>query len=205
MPSPEPVQQPPGMSGTDVRDVLGTFLAQSGTAPAAPISPPTEENAVPPVVEPQPEPVVEIIEEDPRDHKTSSFFRKKKVTPEAFSKDSAGDTGAGENDDRIISVDQISDLSGLILPKGATFQIEEIKLHGRINAFESTGTDFPRSLRISGNGNSRRLGSRISNPSSRSMKKRQPRLRQKSPGFQRFSASYVQHPWNTIPKCMAHW
>ena len=140
MPLPGPVQQPQGMSGTDVRDVLGTFLAQSGTAPAAPVSPPPEENAVPPAVEPKPEPVVEIIEEDPRDHKASSFFRKKKVTPKSSPIQYADDTGAGEKDDRIISVDQISDLSGLILPKGATFQIEEIKLHGRINAFESTGT-----------------------------------------------------------------
>ncbi|MGA2699228.1 MAG: ATPase, T2SS/T4P/T4SS family [Methanoregula sp.] len=140
MPSPEPVQQPPGMSGTDVRDVLGRFLAQSGTVPAAPISSPAEENAVPPAIEPQPVPVVEIIEEDPRDHKASSFFRKKKVTPNASSKQYADDTGTGEKDDRIISVDQLSDLSGLILPKGATFQVEEIKLHGRINAFESTGT-----------------------------------------------------------------
>jgi flagellar protein FlaI len=141
MPSPEPVQQPPGMSGTDVRDVLGRFLAQSGTVPAAPISSPTaEENAVPPAIEPQPEPAVEIIEEDPRDHKASSFFRKKKVTPKASSKQYADDTGTGEKDDRIISVDQLSDLSGLILPKGATFQVDEIKLHGRINAFESTGT-----------------------------------------------------------------
>jgi flagellar protein FlaI len=43
-----------------------------------------------------------------------------------------------EYDEKIISVDQITDLSGLILPKGTTFNVEEINLHGRINAFEST-------------------------------------------------------------------
>jgi len=135
MPSPEPVQQPAGVKGTDVRDVLGTFLAQSGTAPAAPVSP-ADENAVPSSDEAPVEPVVEIIEEDPRDHKTASFFRKQnKPTSEL----SADDNGVGEKEERVISVDQISDLSGLILPKGATFQIEEIKLHGRLNAFESTG------------------------------------------------------------------
>jgi flagellar protein FlaI len=36
-------------------------------------------------------------------------------------------------------VDQISDLSGLILPKGATFKVDEIKLHGRVNVFEGKG------------------------------------------------------------------
>jgi flagellar protein FlaI len=45
-----------------------------------------------------------------------------------------------EYDEKIISVDQIKDFTGLILPKGATFQIEELKLQGRFNAFESTGS-----------------------------------------------------------------
>ena len=31
-------------------------------------------------------------------------------------------------------------LSGLILPKGVSFKIDELKLHGRISAFEGTGT-----------------------------------------------------------------
>ncbi|NTV01102.1 MAG: type II/IV secretion system ATPase subunit, partial [Methanoregulaceae archaeon] len=45
-----------------------------------------------------------------------------------------------DGDEKIISVDQITDLSGLILPRGATFKIDEINLHGRINAFEGTGS-----------------------------------------------------------------
>ena len=49
-----------------------------------------------------------------------------------------------ETDEKIITVDQISDISGLILPKGATFKIEELKLHGRINAFEGArGSALP--------------------------------------------------------------
>ncbi|MFA4848713.1 MAG: type II/IV secretion system ATPase subunit [Methanoregula sp.] len=56
---------------------------------------------------------------------------------DAASTDSSVET---EYDEKIISVDQITDLSGLILPKGTTFNIEEINLHGRINAFESTGS-----------------------------------------------------------------
>ena len=40
----------------------------------------------------------------------------------------------------IVNVDQISDISGLILPKGVSFKIDELKLHGRISSFEGTGT-----------------------------------------------------------------
>ena len=40
-----------------------------------------------------------------------------------------------------ISVDQINDLSGLILPKGATFQVEEIKIRDRSNIFTVKGMD----------------------------------------------------------------
>ncbi|MDD1720103.1 MAG: type II/IV secretion system ATPase subunit [Methanoregulaceae archaeon] len=34
-----------------------------------------------------------------------------------------------EPDEHIVNVDQVKDLSGLILPKGATFQVDEVKLH----------------------------------------------------------------------------
>ena len=43
-------------------------------------------------------------------------------------------------DQKIVNVDQISEISGLILPKGVSFKVEELKLHGRISAFEGTGT-----------------------------------------------------------------
>ncbi len=75
-------------------------------------------------------PVLDIIDEDKK-----AALRKspaKKVTP--------ADAIEAEYDEKIISVDQITDLTGLILPKGTTFKIEELNLHGRINAFESTGT-----------------------------------------------------------------
>lgn len=36
-----------------------------------------------------------------------------------------------EPDEHIVSADQVKELSGLILPKGATFQVEEIKLHSK--------------------------------------------------------------------------
>jgi len=127
------------LSGSDVREVLGKFLAQSGTA-SQPVSPLKEEEK-PPVPPPAPlpqEPVVEIIDQDPREHETSSFFKKRKSARNAeIAKASKAEP---ETDDKVISVNQISELSGLILPKGATFQIDEIKLRGSFNAFESTGT-----------------------------------------------------------------
>ncbi|OPX67364.1 MAG: hypothetical protein A4E37_01428 [Methanoregulaceae archaeon PtaB.Bin056] len=42
-------------------------------------------------------------------------------------------------EETVISIDQINDLSGLILPKGATFQIEEIKIQDRSNIFSFKG------------------------------------------------------------------
>ena len=131
------------LSGSDVREILGKFLAQSGTAsqPASPSKKEEKKEEKPPVPPPAPlpqEPVVEIIEQDPREHETSSFFKKRKSAQNAEIAKSA--KAEQETDDKVISVNQISELSGLILPKGATFQIDEIKLHGSFNAFENTGT-----------------------------------------------------------------
>ncbi len=80
------------------------------------------------------EPIIEIFEEDPK-----AALRKnpaKKVLPSS----PVSAEKVTDHEEKIISVDQITDFSGLILPKGATFKIDELKLHGRINAFESTGT-----------------------------------------------------------------
>ena len=134
-------EESPGqeLSGSDVREVLGKFLAQSGTVPK-PASPPEEEEK-PSVIPSEPiprEPAVEIIDQDPREHEASSFFKKRKAARNAEAAKSV--KSEQESDDRVISADQISELSGLILPKGATFQIEEIKLRGGLNAFENTGT-----------------------------------------------------------------
>ncbi|OPY37602.1 MAG: hypothetical protein A4E35_01188 [Methanoregula sp. PtaU1.Bin051] len=43
-------------------------------------------------------------------------------------------------DEKIVSVDQISDLSARILPKSATFSVEEIRIHGRVNVYEGRGS-----------------------------------------------------------------
>ena len=140
IPPPEPVLQAPGPSGNDVPEVPGTFLAQSGTSPG-PVPPATEEKSVPPAAEPPQEPIVEIPQEDSREHRTSSLFRKRKVLPGEELPEEPDETSESGTEDHIISADQISELSGLILPKGATFQIDEIRLQGGINAFESRGIE----------------------------------------------------------------
>jgi flagellar protein FlaI len=44
-----------------------------------------------------------------------------------------------EAEDTIVSVDEIKDISDLILPKGATFAIDEVKLHDRTAVFDMKG------------------------------------------------------------------
>jgi flagellar protein FlaI len=133
-PSAAPAPQQSGIHGDDVREARTIILAKSG--PSATPQPPAAKK--PPAAEGRQarafRPTVEIIEKDPRETLTSSVVRKAKDTSRPVA---APET---EADERVVYVDQISDLSGLILPKGATFKIDELKLHGRINAFESSGT-----------------------------------------------------------------
>ena len=142
-----PPRKTPDISGKDMRETLGKMLAH-GTATAAEAEPatapqktaPVPARAVPGAV-PKPveeDEIVEIIDEDPR-----AAIRKGKLKPakKVLAAEPVAEIPVvADGDEKIISVDQISDLSGLILPKGATFKVEEINLHGRINAFESTGT-----------------------------------------------------------------
>ncbi len=75
---------------------------------------------------------IEIIDEDPK-----AALRPKSLKPASAAPETEMVTDA---DKKIVNVDQISDFSGLILPKGVSFKIDELKLHGRISAFEGTGT-----------------------------------------------------------------
>ena len=78
--------------------------------------------------------VIEIIDEDPK-----AALRPKSIKMATSPTPAAGEQ-VTDADKKIINVDQISDISGLILPKGVSFKIDELKLHGRISAFEGTGT-----------------------------------------------------------------
>ena len=120
----------PDMNGKDIRVSLGKPLINTAANPAPAPGSSQSPSGVGSETDGDGKPVVEIIDEDPNADLRKSPV--KKVTPAA-----AMET---EYDEKIISVDQITDLTGLILPKGTTFKIEELNLHGRINAFESTGT-----------------------------------------------------------------
>jgi flagellar protein FlaI len=85
------------------------------------------------------EPVPEITDKEPAFAKI-----KGRVLRDSAADDAGQDTHESETDEKIISVDQISGLSGLILPKGATFKIDELDLHGHVDTFKITGTKaFP--------------------------------------------------------------
>ncbi len=114
------------IAGKDIHETLGKIMASPGTPQPA---------ASPPIWEPSGEKnEIEIIDEDPKAAIRAKSIRK---SGESHSVDSEPVTDA---DKKIVNVDQISDISGLILPKGASFKIDELKLHGRISAFEGTGT-----------------------------------------------------------------
>ena len=150
-PSPAVPPQPAlDLSGKDMRESLGKILARGAAAAPADTEPfpvPKKTSPAPVRAAPQPAPeeeIVEIVDEDPK-----AALRRAKPAAKAPVK-TPGKAAAvtespeepavvSDGDEKIVSVDQISDLSGLILPKGATFKVDEINLHGRINAFEGTG------------------------------------------------------------------
>ncbi len=127
----EQPQKPPAEPGdvigrSDVRESLGVLLANSGTS-QPPGSPPGNKKI-------KEDTVIEIIDEDPKAAVRAKSIKKVTSSPEAAVEQ------VTDADQKIINVDQISDISGLILPKGVSFKIDELKLHGRISAFEGTGT-----------------------------------------------------------------
>ena len=80
------------------------------------------------------EQVIEIVDEDPK-----ATMRIHKDGKNAKTIGPSPSTWDSDEDEKIITVDQISNISGLILPKGASFRIDELRLHGRINSFEGSG------------------------------------------------------------------
>ena len=122
----------PGMSALDVRESLGKIMAEIGSK--APL--PEEKPSPPPPIE------FDIFDEPEETSLPHPVQPSAADTPPSSGKvaGTTGTTPKTESDEKIISVDQISDLSELILPKGATFKIEELKLHGRVNVFEGKGT-----------------------------------------------------------------
>ena len=125
--SPEQGTAPSGASkeitGKDVRESLGKLLANEDTNQA---QEPTQQKAK--------KQEIEIINEDPKAAVRPKSI--KKTTPAAGVESEV----VTDADKGIVNVDQISEISGLILPKGVSFKIDELQLHGRISSFEGTGT-----------------------------------------------------------------
>jgi flagellar protein FlaI len=112
------------IGGKDARDSLGKILSGKVT------NQPQVSQGSP--VKTQNESEIQIIDEDPK-----AAMRPKSIKTTTAPPENEPVTDA---DKKIVNVDQISDFSGLILPKGVSFKIDELKLHGRISAFEGTGT-----------------------------------------------------------------
>jgi flagellar protein FlaI len=128
--SPEQGTPPAGASkeitGKDVRESLGKLFANEETNQAQASYQQKEKT------EKMQE--IEIINEDPK-----AAVRPKLVKTATQSSSVQTET-VTDADKGIVNVDQISEISGLILPKGVSFKIDELQLHGRISSFEGTGT-----------------------------------------------------------------
>ncbi|MDD1695469.1 MAG: type II/IV secretion system ATPase subunit [Methanoregula sp.] len=114
------------VTGKDVRESLGKLLANADK------NQPQDATQEPVKTEKKQE--IEIINEDPK-----AALRPKSIKP-ATPVAPVENEVVTEADKGIVNVDQISEISGLILPKGVSFKIDELQLHGRISSFEGTGT-----------------------------------------------------------------
>jgi flagellar protein FlaI len=127
----KPPQTPPAgpdreITGKDVRDSLGKLLANMGTN--------QPQDSTPHPLKTEKKQEIEIIDEDPK-----AALRPKSIKP-ATTVASIQSAPLTDAEKGIVNVDQISEISGLILPKGVSFKIDELQLHGRISSFEGTGT-----------------------------------------------------------------
>jgi flagellar protein FlaI len=114
------------ITGKDVRESLGKLLARDETNQAK-VSSQQKENT-------EKKQEIEIINEDPK------AAVRPKLVKTATTSSSVETEVVTDADKGIVNVDQISEISGLILPKGVSFKIDELQLHGRISSFEGTGT-----------------------------------------------------------------
>jgi len=121
----QPAESDQEIGGKDARESLGKILGDRVITNQPPVSRGSSVNT-------QKEHEIQIIDEDPK-----AAMRPKSIKTTAAPPEIEPVTDA---DKKIVNVDQISDFSGLILPKGVSFKIDELKLHGRISAFEGTGT-----------------------------------------------------------------
>src|SRR5512137_346803 len=114
------------ITGKDVRESLGKLLASDETNQAQ-VSPQQKGKT-------EKKQEIEIINEDPK------AAVRPKLVKTATTSSSVETEVVTDADKGIVNVDQISEISGLILPKGVSFKIDELQLHGRISSFEGTGT-----------------------------------------------------------------
>ena len=105
--------------------------------PETPTSPPLSE--IPPEVFTPP--AIEEVEKAGSEEPAAAPTRPgPEFTPAKKTIWSEGTSGEGA-EGGVISIDQIDDLSGLILPRGASFEIDEVKIRDRASIFSPKGTE----------------------------------------------------------------
>ena len=129
-----PAEETQQLSAHDVRESLGKIMAEIGAKEPASVEKPL----------PSPPAQFDIYDDAEQAHELQSPAVPQPPDKPAVKAVRLAATPAAvapsEADEKIISVDQLTDLSGLVLPKGATFMVEEIRLHSRVNVFEGKGT-----------------------------------------------------------------
>jgi len=119
--SPVPEPETPGLSFDDLLE--DEPVPQTpGPGPASPSN----------------EPVIEIIDEDPK-----ASLRSARTSTKAQQEPGPAPAGGGETtgvDEKIITVDELKDTEGLSLPPLATFKIDEINVQKRVSALHESGS-----------------------------------------------------------------
>lgn len=130
-----PHQEPAGVHALEqIESATPEQDTGEGGNQETPVQAPSAEEPAPPSQKKAP--VIEILDEDPREAlRKAKAARKIRLATEE-PPETGNDAIA---DEKIITVDQISDLSGLIMPKGATFEVEELRLHSTMSGFAGTG------------------------------------------------------------------
>lgn len=68
------------------------------------------------------------------------------VRPGAAAKTQWSDNNVTEQDEKIVTIDKLQDISGLILPKGATFAIDEVSLKSHASPFTRADGTVPQEI-----------------------------------------------------------
>ena len=145
--TPPSVPSPPAPSGQVGAGQEIPDTTKSTVPPASPppsdstpikVSPPAEQPGVTPLVNSGPAPVTRAAAARPATPDTPA--------PAMNAAKTMWSDDISDQDEKIVSFDQIKGISGLILPKGVTFEIDEVQLKGRASRFTMADGSVPEEI-----------------------------------------------------------